>query len=295
MRIQELEMMLHAYQGNSVTKQALSERLGVLAERRNLETRPIFWDGKCGSIVGSALRSDDLDLWASELGLPKWLALCIDGIANGMRPVEAGLAAGIGLLDAIPVGADVSSVGSCFIGHLLDDPNNGLSTICTRVESAQLIADIASMHRLCAEGGRLIPSDWTGLRSAAIALRKEDVSGSVDDAIDAGIEAAAWDPLVSRSAVSDTQRQWVWAMTLVADKKAWCAEDDHIRSLLGQLYERARAEQADAHIDVFELLKQKHPEMWERAMARNASQRERPAIAWRKVEQVLLSQLKRQS
>jgi hypothetical protein len=288
-------MTLRAYQGDATKKQLLLARLRVLAEQEKLATRPLHWDGTGGSIVCSALGSDELDFWESELGLPKWLALCVDGIANWMQDGRAGLAAGIGLLDAVPVGEDVSPVGSHFLIHLLDDSTDGLSTVCSDAEQVQLIKSIVTLHRLCTEGRKVTRTDWAEVRKAATALRDKASPDSVDDAVNGAIEAATWDPLISRSAVSDTEYQWVLAMSEVAYRNFRSKKDDPVRLVLGQLYAKAKAEGCDEPIDVLALLAQQRPDLSKVVKASTAFIREQPGIAWRRLERLLLQQLRGRS
>ncbi|MFA6232278.1 MAG: hypothetical protein WC617_19220 [Rhodanobacter sp.] len=288
-------MNLRAYQGDTTKKQALLARLRVLAEQESLATRPLFWDGTGGSIVCSALHGDELDRWESELGLPKWLALCVDGIANWMLDPRAGLAAGIGLLEAVPVGEDVSLVGNHFLIHLLDDPTDGLSSVCSHAEQVQLIKRIVSLHRRCAEGGKVTRTDWVDVRKAATALRDQAAPDSVDDAVNGAIEAATWDPLISRTAVSDTEYQWVLAMSEAAYRNSQSKKDDPVRLVLGQLYAKAKAEGCEKPIDVLALLAQQRPDLSKVVKASTAFIREQPGIAWRRLEQLLLQQLRGRS
>ncbi|WP_200848813.1 hypothetical protein, partial [Raoultella sp. 18093] len=116
--------------------------------------------------------------------------------------------------------------------------------------------------------------------------------GSVAAAAGSCIEAAAWDPAQSRSAVSDTLRGWINAR--VAAEMAvypWGKSDDEdMKQLLEILHAEDKARRAPgdtAHTNVFLLLEEKHPEKALRLRTYYRYQKSQYARQWRQAALVL--------
>lgn len=288
-------MRAPAYRGEAACKQQLLERLRELERKGSWVARPIHWNGEAGSLVGSLLQGEDLDAWEQRFGLPKWLALLLDGLLVAAPALPEGVACAIELLQALPVGADADAAGSRCVLALLEGGDCGLATLDPGEAAATALAAVAGLHRRRLSGELIAPAQWRQLRRETVALVDTLPPDSADAAVGACIEAAAWDPASSRTAVSDTLHGWLRAMTAAAvAREDWSAADDErIKALLAQLHAEAKAvaDYDGAFIDVFQLLERKHPQQATRLKAHMAHGRGQAAVQWRRAAEALRAAL----
>lgn len=285
------EMYSPAYLGDALCKRQVLERLLSLQKADTWAMRPIYWDGRTGSLVGSLLQGENLDEWERLFGLPKWLALAIDNLFASGPDLKAGLEFGIALLDAIPVGADMRTVGSRVVIELLEGLPCGLLPIVSMHAMTETLISVSLLHRRITDGGDVDAAEWRAVRRRAVAQTDAVERGSVDADVGACIEAATWDPRTSRTAVSDTGRVWIKATSdaEVARQSGWCAHDDErMKALLDRLHADAKAAGATGFIDVFKLLDEKHPEEARQLKAQIALEHACRGAQWRKITDLLL-------
>jgi hypothetical protein len=238
-------------------------------------------------LVGSLLHSDDLGEWERLFGLPKWLALALDGLLVSALDVQRGVAAGIALLEAIPVGVDVRAAGNRFLWELLEGTKDGLIALLPTGGLADVLHKVAALHWRRLKDAEIAPEEWRQTRRQALALTDTLDKGSPEAAIGACIEAAAWDPATSRTVVSDTCRCWIGVMSQAAAARQsnWTPEDDaRIHALLGRLHADAKAKAGDGGggINAFKLLEQQQPQEATRFKAHLALQQTEYAVQWQR-------------
>lgn len=287
-------MSLSSYLGDSRCKQQALDRLVEMEKSGHLVPRPIYWSGREGSLVGSLLQGDDLDEWERQLGLPKWFALAIDNLFTNGPNLKASVAWGLALLGAIPIGVDLGDAGSRIIIELLDGETYGLSSAAGDGSLREVSRSVVALHRETLRGSIVEGSDWRTIRRHAVAQTNALPADSVDAAIGACVESAAWDPRVSRTAVSDTCRSWQKAASGIsmARQSTWTsADDDRIKSLLDRLHAEAKADALDddRFVDVFKLLNEKHPEQAAQLKSHIRLQETSYAKQWGRVTQLLHS------
>jgi len=291
-----------AYRGDAACKQQLLQRLRDLERADRWVVRPLHWNGEVGSLVGSLLRSEDLDVWEADLGLPKWLALALDGVFAAAPDAGLGARAGIDLLDAITPGADLGPAGSRCLLDLLQDPVHGLTTLAAAEALAEPLDLVAALHRASTHGVPVDAQQWRRVRRAAVEATNALKANTPEALVGTCIEAAAWDPAGSRTVVSDTLRIWTWAVGAAAGPFGNMPgmsdeEDASIRALLALLYDNALAASDDpeAHIDVLELVAERHPEVYARMRAnidhQQARQQEFSIALWQRSVSVLRAAL----
>jgi hypothetical protein len=291
-----------AYRGDAACKQQLLQRLRDLERADRWVVRPLHWNGEVGSLVGSLLRSEDLDVWEADLGLPKWLALALDGVFAAAADAGLGARAGIDLLDAITPGADLGPAGSRCLLDLLQDPVHGLTTLAAADALAEPLRMVAALHRDRTHGVPVDAQQWRRVRRAAVEATNALKVNAPEALVGACIEAAAWDPAGSRTVVSDTLRTWSWVMGAGAEPLGNMPdmsdeEDARIRALLARLYADALAasDETQPYIDVLELAAERHPEVYARMRAnldyQNGRQQELSIALWQRSVSVLRSAL----
>ncbi|WP_406625219.1 S9 family peptidase [Acidovorax sp. SDU_ACID1] len=283
-------MTLLAYKADPDCKQRTMDRLRTLKQAGQWSARPIHWDGRTGSLVGSLLQSEDVEQWQPCLGLPAWLALALDGVLANTPDLAAGIRRAVALLEAVPAGIDLSLAGSRCILVLLLDPAHGLASFAqARAEPlAGILQAVAALHLACLRGDRVEPAEWRRVRRQAVQETDGFAKTDVEAALGAVIEAAAWDPRTSRTAVSDTLRQWAWASSARAarsDPPGWTADDEQrVRQRLEELHRQAKAQalpgQEHEHIDVFKLLREQDPALYDHAMLPGRYRKAQAARQW---------------
>lgn len=283
-------MGMHAYHGDPQRRQQVVDRLYGLERTGRWEHRPLYWNGEVGSFIGTLLRGDDLGRWEAEFGLPKWLALAIDSMVAANPAL--GVAWGIHLLQGIPVGMPMDTMGSRSLLELLNGHSHGLLGLEGAAALAEVLEGVAALHAARLAGQDVDSARWRAARRAAVAQTNAQEPGSVAAATGSCIEAAAWDPAQSRSAVSDTLRGWINAR--IAAEMAvypWSKSDDEdMKQLLEILHAEDKARRAPgdtAHTNVFLLLEEKHPEKALRLRTYYRYQKSQYARQWRQAALVL--------
>lgn len=271
-------------------------RLQVLDTLRSLDQagvwihRPIHWNGEAGSFVGSLLQGEDLERWEAQFGLPKWLALAIDSMIGANW--KDGVAWGIRLLQGIAPGMPLDTAGSRCLLELLNGQTHGLRNLEAAAGLAETLEAVAALHAARLSGQDVGSAQWRQARRTAVAQTNDQTPGSVAASVGACIEAAAWDPMQSRSAVSDTLRGWMNARvaTHMAAYPWGKADDEDMKRLLDTLHAEDKASRppGDAeYTNVFTLLEQKHPEEAKRLVAYNRYHNGQYAEQWRRAAEAL--------
>ncbi|WP_414448640.1 hypothetical protein AB4851_04690 [Burkholderia sp. 22PA0099] len=246
--------MMRAYHDDAALKAVALERLAAGAESGALRPGPFAWHGDGGSAAGCVLCDADLDAYPRVLGLPAWLALAIDHLSAMQASREAAVDIAKTLFEAVPVGADLSALGSEMMGALLARLVEALPA-GQAPRLAHLLGEVAAAHAARANGDTVSPAAWKALRRAAVELTDATPGDGFVAAIAAGVEAAGWDPEASPAALIDTLR----ALTGVCDLQAlrafgWTEDDDtRVKAALDDIYQRHLADKPDDTRTVFEI------------------------------------------
>ncbi|GEM_PF-15293 len=278
-------MTLHAYHGDPQLRQQVIDQLQSLEKAGRWEHRPLYWNGDVGSFVGSLLRGDDLDRWEADYGLPKWLALTIDSMVAANSTL--GVSWGIHLMQGIQPGMAMDTVGSRSLLELLKGKTLGLNGLEAAAGLSEALDGVAALHAARLAGQDIDNASWRKARREAVAQTNAQTPESVAASVGTCIESAAWDPMQSRSAVSDTLRGWMNAhiaanMALYPWGKA---DDEEMKQLLEALHAEdmvGREPGATDYTNVFLLLEQKHPEKAKRLRAFYRYQRSQYGKQWRR-------------
>lgn len=198
---------------------------------------------------------------------PRWLAMALATITGRLGQARAAVETE-SLLVAIPAGIDIEPLGSALILRLLDEV---VAVRAPEGEFAEALASIQDLHRRCLAGEDVPVAAWKAPRRTAVAATDARVPAPAegsrlepDDArlraVGLTIEAAAWDPRRSASAVSEVLRQWLALEGLKADTEfGWTNEDDaQIRRLLGEMHAKYIAGNPGEKRSVFDFLEIDH-------------------------------------
>ncbi|MFT4020269.1 MAG: hypothetical protein QM666_02000 [Acinetobacter sp.] len=225
----------------------------------------IAWDDSTGSgsFVGHIVQSEKLDDW-EKLGLPKWLALSLDYFFTASTDLKTAIELASSIFNAIPVGYDVQHVGSQYLIRLITHKELGI----LKVTDAQILVNalnkIIAIQQQCLKNEDITASTWRSLRKEMIVNSQTFDDESLEYLISTFAEAAAWNPVNSRTTVSDSVRIWGRIKSKAQPSLNWTQErENHVRSLLNKLYNEAKAQQAEGSeefIDVFKLLEKYEPE-----------------------------------
>jgi hypothetical protein len=198
-----------------------------------------------------------------------WLRAALDTITGRLGP-ERALSERRAVLAALPAGVDAEPLGSALILRLLDEV---VAVRAPEGELADALATIRDLHRRCLAGEEPPSTAWKAPRRQAVEATDARVPQPAegtrlppDDArlrgVGLTIEAAAWDPRRSASAVSEVLRQWLALEGLKADAEfGWTNEDDaRIRRLLAEMHAKYLADKPEEKRTVFEFLEIDHDE-----------------------------------
>ncbi|WP_219918618.1 S9 family peptidase [Rhodanobacter sp. PCA2] len=278
-------------------KLQIMERLRAAEAAGNWVARSACWTGEAGSLVGTALRGEDLDAWEDDFGLPKWLAVAIDHVLIAAPSIEDGVRRGIEIMAALPVGVDLQRAASRIVLDFLDGKQFGAAAVVTDARLRQVIHEVAALHQQRLKGDAVAPAQWRQARRNTTAFAETTGLTEYDAEVALCVEAAAWDPATSRTLVTDTFHRW--AMAMMAAMKArneWKGPDrDRMQALLSQVYGEAKAEAGDsgARIDVFAELRRRHPDEWSILKSHidldHAQTRERTIESWLELGNILES------
>jgi len=252
---------LSAFHGASDVRQAALEQLSQHVAAGELMAGRLVWTGQKGSVVGCLVHSGDPQDWQARLGLARWLAHVLDALTQALPPEQA-LACAEDALQAITPGQDTSTTGSALIESLLAD---AAALHPERVPSAlaALVAEARHLHRRCLGGDSPEPGAWKAVRRDALATTDGIAPESHPHAraLAELVEAAAWDPSTSASAVAETLRLWLALQGGQAGGLfGWTDEDDaRTRLLLEEMHVRYQRPFPDERRDVFLLLEEHHP------------------------------------
>src|SRR5579863_2961986 len=164
---------LIAYHGNPKIKQKYLRRVRA-HEKADEIIHGSYWDNSKGCAVGCTIHGSSHAAYETELGVPIVIARLEDAIFEGSSNGWSKRFPGR-LLEAIPVGADLSLVHAHFFVWLLTSDEIGLERIAgDREDVKKSLRDVAEIWRRRAEG-----EDPDAARAAAAAAR-------------AAARAAAW-------------------------------------------------------------------------------------------------------
>ncbi len=283
-------MTLHAYHGDPQLRQQVVDRLQALEQAGRWEHRPLYWNGEVGSFIGTLLQGDDLDRWEADYGLPKWLAFTIDSMVAANSTL--GVSWGIHLMQGIPPGMAMDTLGSRSLLELLKGKTHGLKGMEAATGLAEALEGVAALHEARLAGQDIDNASWRKARRAAVEQTNAQTPESVAASVGTCIESAAWDPMQSRSAVSDTLRGWMNAR-IAASMAAYPwdkADDEDMRQTLDALRaeDEASRDPGDTnYTNVFLLLEQKHPEKARRLRAFYRYQKSQYGKQWRQAALVM--------
>lgn len=279
-------MTLQAFKNDSTVYQQLTHDLKAIGDADQWENRPLYWDGQKGSIIGLLLHGVDLGQWEEKYGLPQWLALLFD-VASSLYPGRKKIIATyLEALAAIPVGADVSSLGSKVLIALLQSSGSNLIQLDTVLpeECTKAISHLVSLHQRIIQGDSPSDEEFTRYRKEAIAWTDGMGEGYLNS-LGMGIEAAGWNPAHSRTVVSDTFMYWHMAQVDI-DQAAHPFTQEGLIPVVDErlhaLYNEALEKSSDknASIDVFALLKQNDPDLYSKVQSFRSDQDKASQQEW---------------
>ncbi|KAF1043730.1 hypothetical protein [Xylophilus sp.] len=266
-------MGLQAFHARAEVRDAALQRLAAHADAGRLAEGALLWNGAQGSVAGCLAETADAARWEDRLGLPRWLAYALDLLAAGAPArVEE-------LLRGVAPGSDLARRGSRLICEVLD------AMPLARVPGGALDEArgvVAALHRRLLRGGEADAAQWRAARRCAV--RATDAAaplpaGGQPQAPGAAwlraaggvVEAAAWDPLRSATAVAEVLRQRLLLHAMEADEDfGWTPEDDaQVRRLLGEMHAAHLAGRPQEQRTVFDFLEIEHAAVAARLRERN--------------------------
>jgi hypothetical protein len=249
-------MALSAFHSQAAVRQEALSRLGKHITASRLVAGSLMWDGVKGSIAGCLIECDDPAQWEERLGLARWIAYAIDAACGRLNPLMI-LDEVTALLEAIPVGLDTGSLGSRLICKLIEAAT---ARAAPQGSLADALQTVVTLQQRCAQGEAISSVEWKQARRAALLANDASVPAPVEGQTLAPaqaqlrlvgniVEAAAWDPNKSPSAVSEVLRGWT--------------PQDHqqVRQLLDAMNQQYVVPNPGTKRTVFDHLAEDHPEV----------------------------------
>ncbi|MFT7773764.1 hypothetical protein [Roseateles sp.] len=265
-----------AFLDSEATRERALTRLAAHVEAGHVTGGSLLWEGERGSVAGCLIDSADPAEWETRLGLARWMAFALDTVAGRLSP-KAALSETQALLSAVPLGANTVQLGSTVMARLLEDiaavraPDGALAAV---------LSNLLALHRRAEADDAIAPSTWRALRHAAVAATDALGPAPVDGerlpleiaqrrGVGLAIEAAAWDPRRSPTAVSELLRQWLALESLKSDEAfGWTDQDDAlIRKTLAEMHARYIEDRPEEKRTVFDFLELHHADMATRLRA----------------------------
>ncbi|MGY8605959.1 hypothetical protein ACTVH1_09685 [Gluconobacter cerinus] len=290
--------MMQSFQDNPALKRSMLQKAQAFQASDDWNSRPVYWNGKGGSLVGGLLGSDDLDQWVEEFGLPKWMALLLDMVAVTLPSAEDAKAAQISLLEALPVGADLNACGNVVLVHFLKEAETDIASLSENHPLRAALTDVMALHDAELAGKSPQPAEWRKARSEAIAATDQAVPDSLEAKFGAVIEAAAWNPRTSRSVVADTFRSWINARRDAAVQQKVGEQGlisfEETKKLLDRIHTEERKTRKDPKefIHVFGILEERYPKEHKDMMDFHRIQHEEAIRQRQAAFQIIISTLK---
>jgi hypothetical protein len=255
--------MLSFNESIELKKSCLDALKAIPVEPDRWSSKTLFWDGTVGSFSGHLIQSEDVNEFTA-LGLPKWLALTLDYLFSAHQSLELAVENCLSILDSIPVGVDLSLIGSQYLLALMDDPEHGIAHLVHHEKSTEAISSVRIFHEQLLAKQEPDSAAWRQLRKELLSYTDQCIDESLEALLCIFAEACAWHPEKSRTTISDALRCWGRVQGEVLKSPNWSLEQDQrIRRLLNELYQEEKAKQApdqNEFIDVFLLLEKAYPE-----------------------------------
>ncbi|MEH3118190.1 MAG: hypothetical protein PGN25_11540 [Methylorubrum populi] len=215
-----------AFSGNPDIRSALLVRLAEHAAAGTIASAGDRWNGTGGTPSGCIAASGDPKAFEVVTGYPAGLGLLLDHLfARIDDPQEAATLAADWLGRAAP-GSDLSGVPSRLVAFMLGEVLDGAEWTAGTQGVAAALRGILALHRRAGSGDTPTRTDWSAAQAAAIAAT-DAAADQLGRACGALAEAAAWDPLVSRSTLVDAAAKWFTVRALRASMETgWSDQDD---------------------------------------------------------------------
>lgn len=271
---------MQAFLAQDVLKQDMITRVRTHAPDMR-DSNILYWRDGRASAAGAALGSDDQERWQADFGLPEWLAVAIDVLAMTASSADEGWQAAAEVLEAIPAGASLDANAYDLVAGCLAGKPGALIDMSDDEDVRQCARSLSSLHRRASSGEAVEPSQWRAIRREIDQLCPDKGAEGARAFHVQCLEAAAWDPLVSRTTVAETLRTWMRAVAQRHQYPWTQADHDRIKARLDELYQAAKAEGTENKINVFVLLEEQSPEMAEEIKQHNRTDKQAFETAWR--------------
>lgn len=117
------------------------------------------WENGKGSAVGCTLHNSNYSDYEKKLGISRDLAYLKDGIFEEL-PTERAEKFPLQFLQAIAVGADLSTILPKFMHWLLIDSENGAMSYAETTEAKAYVQGVADLYKRKIDGENIHRGDW---------------------------------------------------------------------------------------------------------------------------------------
>jgi hypothetical protein len=199
---------MQAFHADPAIKQEFLTRLQAHAQAGEIINRANVWNDGKGGPVACMVHETDLAVWQERTGIPRAVGSALDIAASYLDEPEQAARFVLEWVEAVEVGQDLRSVAPALMEWLLSDGEYGIHRLAENEAVRQMINFVADLHHRAATGDAPPEAEWRAARNAAMATT-DACENPLEKSIAEAAEAAAWNPAISATAVSDTVRAWV--------------------------------------------------------------------------------------
>jgi hypothetical protein len=227
-----------AFAGDPEIRAALLARLAGHGAGGTLDPAGDRWNGTGGTPSGCIAASDDPKAFEAATGYPAGLGLLLDHLCARIQDPQAAAALATDWLGRVAPGADLTNVPSHLVAFMLEEGLGNAKWPAEIQGVSETLCGILALHRRSASGDTPLRAEWSAVQSAAIAAT-DAVTDPLGLTYGALAEAAAWDPVVSRSTLVDVASKWYAVRSRQASlETGWTERDDAAFKACIETFER---------------------------------------------------------
>jgi hypothetical protein len=198
---------MQAFHADPAIKQEYLARLQAHAQAGEILNRANVWHEGKGGPVACMIHDTDLAVWQQRTGIPRAVGSALDSAASYLDEPDQAARFVLEWVEAVEVGQDLRCVAPALMEWLLSDSQHGIHRFAEHEAVRQMVRCVADLHRRAATGDAPPEAAWRAARTAAMATT-DACENPLEKSIAAAAEAAAWNPAMSATVVSDTVRAW---------------------------------------------------------------------------------------
>lgn len=227
-----------AFAGDPEVRRTLLSRLDEHRAGGSLDHGGGRWTGTGGTASGCIAASGDLKAFEAATGYPGGLGLLLDYLCARIDDPQDAERLASDWLGRVAPGTDLTGVPGRLVALMLADALDGEAWADDLQGVSEVLRAILALQRRATVGDTPSRADWSAAQAAAITAT-DAIPDPLGQAFGALAEAAAWDPLISRSTLTDTAAKWCSLRAFRASRATgWTDQDEAAFRACTETFER---------------------------------------------------------